>query len=137
MLEEIRFLLNVKMDSESPTALILSGQSELWDKKLKLQSYAAIRQRIDFQCVLGHLDRSRTAEYIAAHLAYAGSDREIFTDGAIDAIYKFSTGLPRMINRACTGSLIFAAQQRRQLVDDHMVKTIVNSELSGGVADEL
>jgi type II secretory pathway predicted ATPase ExeA len=31
MLEEIRFLLNVKMDSESPIALILSGQSELWD----------------------------------------------------------------------------------------------------------
>jgi type II secretory pathway predicted ATPase ExeA len=45
MLEEIRFLMNVKMDSESPMALILSGQSELWDKKLKLQSYAAIRQR--------------------------------------------------------------------------------------------
>jgi type II secretory pathway predicted ATPase ExeA len=137
MLEEIRFLLNIKMDSESPTALILSGQSELWDKKLKLQSYAAIRQRIDFQCVLGHLDRSRTAEYIAAHLAYAGANGEIFTDKAIDAVFKFSSGLPRLINRACTGSLIYAAQQRKQLIDDHMVKTIVEYELSGGVADEL
>ncbi|MCL2342465.1 MAG: ATP-binding protein, partial [Firmicutes bacterium] len=42
MLEEIRFLLNFKMDSQSPMALILAGQSELWEK-LKLQSYAAIR----------------------------------------------------------------------------------------------
>ncbi len=135
MLEEIRFLLNVKMDSESPTALILSGQSELWDKKLKLQSYAAIRQRIDFQCVLGHLDRSRTGEYIAAHLHFAGSQHEIFTDGAVDAVFRFSTGLPRLINRACESSLIYAMQQRKQLIDDHMVKFVIESELSGGVAD--
>jgi type II secretory pathway predicted ATPase ExeA len=135
MLEEIRFLLNVKMDSESPIALILSGQSELWDKKLKLQSYAAIRQRIDFQCVLGHLDRSRTGEYIATHLNFAGAQRDIFTDGAIDAVFKFSTGLPRLINRACSSSLIYAMQQRKQLIDDHMVKFIVESELSGGVAE--
>lgn len=63
MLEEIRFLLNFKMDSQSPMALILSGQSELWDK-LKLQSYAAIRQRIDIQCVVGRLDAAKTSEYI-------------------------------------------------------------------------
>ena len=43
MLEELRFLLNMKMDSQSPMALILVGQSELWDR-LGLQAYAAIRQ---------------------------------------------------------------------------------------------
>ena len=32
MLEEIRFLMNYKMDSEHPLALILAGQTELWDK---------------------------------------------------------------------------------------------------------
>ncbi|WP_256704054.1 hypothetical protein NSU01_28470 [Paenibacillus sp. FSL H8-0259] len=50
MLEELRFLLNMKMDSESPMALILVGQSELWDR-LGRQAYAAIRQRIDMQCL--------------------------------------------------------------------------------------
>jgi type II secretory pathway predicted ATPase ExeA len=45
MLEEVRFLLNVKMDSESPMALILVGQSELWDR-LRMQTYTAIRQRM-------------------------------------------------------------------------------------------
>jgi len=38
MLEEVRFLLNMKMDAESPMALILVGQSELWDR-LQLQAY--------------------------------------------------------------------------------------------------
>ena len=43
-------------------ALILVGQSELWEK-LKLQSYAAIRQRIDLTCLLVHLDLSETITY--------------------------------------------------------------------------
>ncbi|WP_254223112.1 ExeA family protein [Brevibacillus parabrevis] len=51
MLEEVRFLLNVRMDSESPMALMLVGQSELWDR-LRMQAYTAIRQRIDLQCKL-------------------------------------------------------------------------------------
>jgi len=42
MLEEVRFLLNFKMDAVSPLALILVGQTELWDK-LQMQSYCVAR----------------------------------------------------------------------------------------------
>ena len=41
-LEEFRFLLNYRFDSASPMSLILVGQIELWNQKLRLQSYAAI-----------------------------------------------------------------------------------------------
>ena len=58
-IEEFRFLLNYRFDSMSTMALILAGQTELWDK-LRLQRYAAVRQRIDINCVLPHLDRSET-----------------------------------------------------------------------------
>jgi len=133
MLEEIRFLLNFKMDSQSPMALILSGQTELWDK-LKLQSYAAIRQRIDIQCVVGRLDRSKTDEYIASQLEYAGAEREMFTEAAIDEVFKFSQGIPRLINKACTESLMYGAQNRKTILDDRMVKLVVEQELMGGIA---
>ena len=43
-LEEFRFLLNYRFDSMSPMAVVLVGQTELWENKLKLQRYAAIRQ---------------------------------------------------------------------------------------------
>jgi type II secretory pathway predicted ATPase ExeA len=91
MLEEVRFLLNFKMDAKSPMALILVGQNELWDR-LKLQSYAAIRQRIDLQCKLSYLDRSQVGEYVKRHLAYAGAEHDIFSDNAIDEIFRFSSG---------------------------------------------
>ena len=154
MLEEIRFLLNFKMDSQSPhdfrfaktrpktwragifrslMALILSGQTELWDK-LKLQSYAAIRQRIDIPCILTRLDRSRTTEYITAQLAFAGTDKELFTEAAIDEVFKFSSGIPRLINKACSESLMFGAQNRKTILDDRMVKIVVEQELIGGVS---
>ena len=49
-IEEFRFLLNCDFDSQNPMALILVGQGELWDEKLRLKRYAAVRQRIDTAC---------------------------------------------------------------------------------------
>lgn len=127
-LEEIRFLLNYKMDSQQPMALILVGQNELWDK-LKLQRYAAIRQRIDLKCEIPQMDLAQTVEYIASHLAYANGSKDIYTEKAIDEIYRYSAGSARAINKVCTHSLMFAAQRAKKLIDDHMVKTVINAEL--------
>lgn len=129
MLEEVRFLLNFKMDAQSPMALILVGQNELWDR-LNLQAYAAIRQRIDLQCKLSHYDRAQTGEYIRRHVTYAGAEHDIFTDGAIDDIYRFSSGTARLINKVCTHALIYGSQNKHRIIDDHMVKRVIQGELA-------
>lgn len=129
MLEEVRFLLNFKMDAQSPMALILVGQSELWDK-LQLQAYAAIRQRIDLQCKLPYYDRSQVEEYMKRHLEYCGINNDIFSDGAIEEVYRFSSGAARLINKACTQCLIYGAQNGNRIIDDHIVKRVIQGELS-------
>ena len=128
-LEEFRFLLNYKFDSVSPMAVVLVGQTELWENKLKLQRYAAIRQRIDMYCTLPHLDRSETEQYIGSHMAYSGCSQEVFTEKAVDEIHKASAGIPRMINRICEKALMYAFQQQRRLVDDYMIKFVVEHEM--------
>jgi len=128
MFEEIRFLLNYHMDSENPLALILSGQSEMNDK-LKLQSMRAVQNRIDVKCYLNPFDFSRTKAYIAKQLAYSGHEGDIFSEEAQHVIHKFSGGIPRLINRACSQSLIYAYQSRRNIVDDHMVEEVLRSEV--------
>lgn len=128
-LEEFRFLLNYRFDSMSPMAVVLVGQTELWDCKLKLQRYAAIRQRIDMYCTLPHLDRSETERYIQSHLTYAGCEQVLFTDKALDEIYKASSGIPRMINRVCEKSLMYGYQQQRRVIDDYMIKFVVEHEM--------
>lgn len=129
MLEEVRFLLNFKMDAQSPMSLILVGQNELWER-LNLQAYVAIRQRIDLQCRLHHYDRAQIGEYMMQHLTYAGAKQAIFSDKAIDGIYRFSGGAPRLVNSLCTHCLMYGAQNRQQIIDDHMVNRVIEGELS-------
>ena len=129
MLEEVRFLLNFRMDAQSPMTLILVGQNELRDR-LALQAFAAIRQRIDLQCKLTTYDRSQTAGYIQQHLSYAGSQHDIFSEAAIDDIYRYANGVARMINKVCTHCLFYGAQNQHRIIDDHMVKRVIEGELS-------
>lgn len=129
MLEEVRFLLNFKMDAQSPMSLILVGQNELWER-LQLQSCAAIRQRIDLQCKLNHYDRSQVGDYMTKHLTYAGAGRDLFTEGAIDEIHRFSSGAARMVNKLATHCLIYGAMNKHRIIDDHMVKRVIVGELA-------
>jgi type II secretory pathway predicted ATPase ExeA len=126
--EEVRFVLNTEMDSCNPMALILVGQSELWDK-LRMQQYAAIRGRIDIKCELPGMDRSELDAYMKAHLAYAGGKDEIFTDAAMNELHKYSAGSARAVNKAATHCLMYAAQHAKKLIDDAMVKTVIEAEL--------
>ena len=112
----------------NPMGLILTGQNELWDK-LRMQRYAAIRQRIDIKCELPQYDRSQTGEYIQSHLRYAAGTQDIFTDKAIDEIYQYSAGSARAINKVCTHCLMNAAQRNKKLIDDYTVRTVIAGEL--------
>ena len=131
-LEEFRFMLNYHYDSESPMGLVLVGQTELWNQKLRLQRYAAIRQRIDMNIVLPHLDRAQTESYIASHLTYAAGRTDLFTDRAVDEIFKSASGIPRMVNRVCEKTLMYASQQQKRLIDEHMVHYVIEHEMLGG-----
>ena len=117
----------------SPMALVLVAQGELWDK-LKLKRYAAVRGRIDINCVLPHLDRNETGQYINSHLSYAGGRQDLFTDKALDDIYQESAGIGRSINRICEKSLMYACQQNKRLIDEHMVRYVIAHEMLGGEA---
>lgn len=129
MLEEVRFLLNFKMDAQSPMALIMVGQSELWDK-LQLQSFAAIRQRIDIQSRLGHLERAEVSQYIDRHMTYAGVERDIVSEAAIDEIHQYTGGAFRLINKLATHCLLYGAQNSYRIIDDRMVKKVFEGELA-------
>ena len=128
MLEEIRFTLNYIYDSVSPMALILVAQAELLDT-LKRQPYQAIRQRVDIKCEIPNYDRAETAQYINCHMSYAGAVSDVFSDGAVESIYNYSAGSARMINKVCTACLNFGSQSKKKIIDDHMVKQIIEQEM--------
>jgi type II secretory pathway predicted ATPase ExeA len=125
MLEETRFLLNTNMDSKNSMALVIVAQDEL-RAKLSKGVYEPIAQRIDFRFKLEPFDRSQALEYIASHMRYAGGDAGAFTDTAVDAVYAYSGGIARKINKACSLALIYAAQRGKHAVDGADIDFIVD-----------
>ena len=130
MLEEIRFLLNLRMDSYSALSLILVGQTELREM-LKLQINNAIWQRVDLRFHLPALSKEETTAYIAKHLAAVKAPGEIFTQAAIGVIYDYCQGIPRKVNKVAIACLMAAAGQNQKLIDDHLVRVVIESEFEG------
>lgn len=126
--EEVRFVLNTEMDSASPMSLILLGQNELWEK-LRMQLYAAIRGRIDIKCELQGMDRAELDAYMKAHFDYAEGKENPFTDGAVNELHRYSAGAARAVNKAATHCLMLAAQRAKAVIDDNMVRTVVDAEM--------
>jgi len=129
MLEETRFLLNNSMDSQNPMSLVIVGQNELRGK-LSKEAFEPITQRIDFRFALVPFDRAQTQDYICSHMSYAGHTREVFTSSAFDAIFNFSGGIARKINKVCSMSLLYASQKACQKIDGGIIDYVADQELS-------
>ncbi|MBE0430121.1 MAG: AAA family ATPase [Thermoleophilia bacterium] len=130
MLEEIRFLLNARMDSYSALSLILVGQTELREA-LRLQVNKAIWQRVDIRFHLPALSREETAAYITRHLEIVKAPGEIFTQAAMGVIHEYGEGIPRNLNKLAIACLMAATGQNQKLIDDHLVRVVIESEFEG------
>jgi len=100
-LEQIRMLSNLETDKEKLLQIILVGQPELRDK-LNHPSLRQLKQRISVRYHIKPLDRGETEGYIFYRLKVAGLRGDTsFTKKAIDAIFDYSQGIPRLINIIC------------------------------------
>jgi general secretion pathway protein A len=106
VIEEVRMLSNFETEKEKLLQIVLIGQPEL-RKKIALPQLEQFRQRVVMHYHLEPLDLVETEEYIAHRLVTAGAqDTDIFTQEAITEIYKYSKGVPRLINVVCHNALI-------------------------------
>ena len=104
------------------------GQSEL-RSKLKLQIHQAIDSRVGMRFHLEAMENEETVTYIKRHLERVKCPREIFTESALKVIHDYSGGTARKVNKVAQASLMAAASQEKQLIDDYLVKEVIMSEL--------
>lgn len=121
-LETIRMLSNLETEKEKLLQIILVGQPEL-RKKLSSPKLLQLRQRISVRFHVNALKKNEIEKYIHHRLLIAGDDLKIgFTPEAIDEIYQYSKGIPRMINIACDKILLFGFAQEIYLIERNIVK---------------
>jgi type II secretory pathway predicted ATPase ExeA len=108
VLEEIRMLSGVETTKEKALRIILAGQPELNDK-LNSQELIQLTQRVRLRFHLTALSKPETTAYIDHRLEVAGSQgRRIFAEDTYATIYKYTGGVPRLINTLCDTCLMAA-----------------------------
>jgi general secretion pathway protein A len=120
MLEEVRLLSNIEKASTKLINIFFVGQSEFNNVILRPNN-RALRQRITINYNISSLSEAETSEYIGYRLGVAGSEETIFTTGAIQEVYKFSNGYPRLINIICDQALLTGFVKEKKHIDENIV----------------
>ncbi len=121
-LEQIRLLSNLETEKEKLLQIILVGQPELC-KKLKLTSLRQLNQRITVRCHVKPLKKEELKKYIYHRLKVAGSSERIkFTDDAIEEVFLFSSGTPRLVNIICDHALLAGFVAETFTIDCSIIK---------------
>lgn len=129
-LEEIRMLSNLETDSTKLFQIILVGQPEL-KNKLNSPELKQLRQRIGVRFHITPLEKEDVAKYIKHRLGVAGSAGDInFSEDALEAIYGYSGGVPRIINMVCDKALLLAYVKETKEIERPIVERGIK-ELEG------
>jgi len=125
VLEEVRLLSGLETQKEKLLRIILAGQPELANK-LDSPRLQQLVQRVRLRFHLGALSKRETHEYIAHRLNVAGANgRTIFEPSACDVIFRYSGGVPRLINVLCDTAMLCGFAEERTVIDDGLVKAAV------------
>ena len=126
MLEEIRLLTNLETSREKLLQIVLAGQPEL-EERLNLPNLRQLRQRIILSAKTRPLTLLETHGYVTERLRIAGnSGGEIFASDAIEAISRYSHGIPRVINLICEHALINAFVEQNRLIPDRIIQEVAH-----------
>jgi len=132
-LEQIRLLSNLETDKAKLLQIVLVGQPEL-SAKLAVPLLRPLRQRIAVRYHIQPLDLPEIGDYIAHRLRAAGArgHRPAFTPEAIQAVARYSRGLPRAINHLCDKALLAGFVRETSTIDAPLIQQAI-AALEGSV----
>jgi general secretion pathway protein A len=122
VLEQLRLLSNLETSKKKLLQIIFVGQIE-FIQKLKSNELRSLNQRISIRYELKPLSPEETVQYIAHRLRVARANPNLdFTRGALNEVYKFSRGYPRLVNLICDRALLAGFNERAWTITGRMVR---------------
>jgi general secretion pathway protein A len=128
LMEEIRLLTNLETSQHKLVQMVLVGQPEL-DQKLDSPELRQLKQRVSMRCQLKPLTFEQLQGYIDRRLTLAGANSHsasIFPAEAIDVIYEFSGGIPRVVNNLCENSLISGYGKQTKQISVEIIREVAS-----------
>jgi general secretion pathway protein A len=125
VLEQVRLISNLETERDKLIQIVLVGQPELREL-LSRPELRQLQQRIGVNYHLHPMNLADTRDYITHRIEVAGrKESNLFTSGALQKIYSFSGGLPRLINLACDRALLLGYTRDQTPITAGMAKTAI------------
>jgi general secretion pathway protein A len=121
VLEQVRLLTNLETPTQKLLQIILIGQPELREL-LDRNELRQLAQRITGRYHLRPLTPEETKGYVRHRMKVAGSQEDIFTDGALEEVHRISGGIPRVINVTCDRALLGAYTQETRRITPSLMR---------------
>ncbi len=132
LLEQVRLLSNLETDNRKLLQIVLLGQPELRER-LDSPRLRQLRQRITVRYHLSPLNRQEVTDYVRHRLHLSGGDgTPCFTGPALWRVYRYSQGIPRLVNAICDKALLAGFVQQQPRIGFGLVNRAVR-ELEGQI----
>lgn len=126
VLEEIRLLSNLESPQGKLLQILLIGQPEL-EATLDAPDLRQLKQRIPLWFRLRSLSSEETAQYVEHRLKLAGKNGgEIFVPEAVERVYSYAQGIPRLINTLCDNAMMSAFALGQQRVTPDLIEEVAS-----------
>jgi len=138
VMEEVRLLGNFDSADQKLLQIVMAGQSEL-DELLRREDLRQLKQRVAVRVTLEPLAAPEVESYIAYRWIQAGGKPEHpFSAAAIHDIYRWSRGIPRLINSICDNALLLTFAEQKLIVEaEHVRQVAVDLDLAQPVCAEV
>jgi type II secretory pathway predicted ATPase ExeA len=123
VLESIRLLSNFETTKDKLLQILLVGQPELTER-LNTPQLRQLKQRITLRHHLRALSLSECQEYIANRLSVAGGTSHVFLGKTVEEIFRYSAGIPRLINVICDNAMINAYALDKREIDPALIHEV-------------
>ena len=122
VLEEIRLLTNLETVRGKLLQILLVGQPEL-QERLDSPALRQLKQRVAHWFRLHVLSENETYDYVRCRLKLAGDKSGgIFTATALERVYRYSHGTPRLINTLCDNAMMSAFALHNDRVTPELIE---------------
>ncbi|MGA1845810.1 ExeA family protein [Deferribacter abyssi] len=121
VMEEMRGLLNFEDEKGKLITFVLFGLPELEDN---LRQDKPLFQRVSMRFTLEPLSLDETSQYIKHRLEIAGLEEMIFDSEAVNKIYEYSKGIPRLINTICDNALFEGFLIKNHMIDKGLIEQV-------------
>jgi general secretion pathway protein A len=123
VLESIRLLSNFETSKDKLLQILLVGQPEL-ALRLNSPELRQLKQRVMLRHHLRALSLQESCEYVQNRLKVAGGDQKLFTPNALESIYSYSGGIPRIVNVLCDNALLTGYALGRREINTGIIREV-------------